>query len=89
MTMVVALTDGRDQDTPFSMAPAEFQSRLSAARDPQRPVPVFCIGYGADADMAALNDISRATGGRAAASNDPGDLASAMAQIFLAAHAAQ
>jgi hypothetical protein len=87
--MVVALTDGRDQNTRFSVPRAEFLSRLSAARDPQRPVPVFCIGYGADADMAALNDISRTTGGRAAASNDPGDLASAMAQIFLAAHAAQ
>jgi Mg-chelatase subunit ChlD len=89
VTMVVALTDGRDQNTRFSVPRAEFLSRLSAARDPQRPVPVFCIGYGADADMAALNDISRTTGGRAAASNDPGDLASAMAQIFLAAHAAQ
>ncbi len=88
VTMVVALTDGRDQDTPFSVPRAEFLSRLSAAGDPLRPVPVFCIGYGADADMAALNDISKATGGRAAASNDPGDLASAMAQIFLAAHAA-
>ncbi|GIH08200.1 hypothetical protein Rhe02_62670 [Rhizocola hellebori] len=89
VTMVVALTDGRDQDTAFAMPRTEFLSRLSTIRDPQRPVPVFCIGYGADADMAALNEISRATGGRAAASNDPADLASAMAQIFLAAHAAQ
>jgi Mg-chelatase subunit ChlD len=89
VTIVVALTDGRDQDTRFSVPGSGFLSRINAARDPQRPVPVFCIGYGADADMAALNDISRATGGRAAASNDPGDLASAMAQIFLAAHTAQ
>ena len=89
VTMVVALTDGRDQDTRFSISRSDFLSRLNAARDPQRPVPVFCIGYGADADMGALDDISRATGGRAAASNDPGDLASAIAQIFLAAHVAQ
>ena len=89
MTMVVALTDGRDQDTRFLMPRSEFLSRLGAARDPQRPVPVFCIGYGADADMGALSDISEATGGRAAASNDPGDLAAAIAQIFLAAHVAQ
>jgi Ca-activated chloride channel homolog len=86
VTLVVVLTDGRDEDTAYAMSGAEFQSRLGDLRDPDRPVPVFCIGYGADADMAALEGIAEATGGRAVASNDPGDLASAIAQIFLAAH---
>jgi hypothetical protein len=31
--------------------------------------------------------MAQLTGGQAVASNDPGDLASAMARIFLAAHA--
>jgi Ca-activated chloride channel family protein len=89
VTMVVVLTDGRDEDTPYAMPRQEFLSRLGEAQDPDRPVPVFSIGYGADADMAALDDIAEATGGRAVASNDPGDLASAIAQVFLAAHGAR
>jgi hypothetical protein len=36
--------------------------------------------------MATLNDMAKLTGGSAVASNDPGDLASAVAKIFLAAH---
>jgi hypothetical protein len=89
VTMVVVLTDGRDEDTAYAMSRPEFLSRLADAQDPDRPVPVFCIGYGADADVAALDDIAEATGGRAAVSDDPGDLASAIAQIFLAAHGAR
>ena len=61
---------------------------LQPLRDPAHRVPVYCIGYGADADMPALTAISQATGGQAAPSTDPGDLASAMARIFLAAHQA-
>jgi Ca-activated chloride channel homolog len=86
VTLVVVLTDGRDEDTAYAMSRQDFLSRLGDVQDPDRPVPVFCIGYGADADMAALNDIAEATGGRAVASNDPGDLASAIAQVFLATH---
>lgn len=86
ITMVVVLTDGRDEDTAFAMGRLQFLSRLGEVQDRERPVPVFCIGYGADADMRALTDIANATGGRAVASNDPGDLASAIAQVFLAAH---
>jgi Ca-activated chloride channel homolog len=89
ITMVVVLTDGHDQDSRFAMTREQFLARLSAERDPARPVPVFAIGYGADADMAVLTQMATITGGRAAASNDPSDLASAMAKIFLAAHAAQ
>jgi Ca-activated chloride channel homolog len=85
-TLVVVLTDGQDRDTRFAMGRAEFLNRLNADRDPARPVPVFAIGYGTDADMGVLRDIARLTGGQAVASNDPGDLASAMAKIFLAAH---
>jgi Mg-chelatase subunit ChlD len=87
VTMVVVLTDGRDEDSRFSMTQQQFLTRLTQARDPARPVPVFAIGYGADADLAVLTEMAKATGGQAAASNDPSDLASAMAKIFLAAHA--
>jgi Mg-chelatase subunit ChlD len=87
VTLVVVLTDGRDEDTSYAMPRDQFLSRLTAARDPQRPVPVFAIGYGQDADMGVLSEMARLTGGGAVPSNDPGDLASAMAKVFLAAHA--
>jgi Mg-chelatase subunit ChlD len=88
LTLVVVLTDGREQDSRYTMTRPDFLAKLSAGRDPARPVPIFTIGYGNDADMPTLTDISRATGGRAIASNDPGDLASAIARVFLAAHQA-
>ena len=47
---------------------------------------MYSIGYGADADLATLGEIARITGGQSVASDDPGDLASAMARLFLAAH---
>jgi hypothetical protein len=86
VSLVVVLTDGRDEDSPFAMSQQQFLERLGAGRDPARPVPVFAIGYGANADLGVLNEMAKATGGRAVASNDPSDLASAMAKIFLAAH---
>ncbi|GAA3457789.1 hypothetical protein [Dactylosporangium matsuzakiense] len=87
VNLVVVLTDGRDQDSRFSMPKDRFLARLGELRDPGRPVVVFAIGYGGDADMTVLREMAQATGGQAVASNDPGDLASAMAKIFLAAHA--
>ncbi|WP_433056845.1 hypothetical protein [Dactylosporangium sp. CS-033363] len=87
VTLVVVLTDGRDQDSKFSMPKDQFLTRLTGLRDPGKPVVVFAIGYGGDADMVVLREMAQLTGGQAVASNDPGDLASAMAKIFLAAHA--
>jgi hypothetical protein len=86
VTMVVVLTDGRDEDSHYSMDRQQFLQKLGNLRDPARPVPVFAIGYGSDADMTTLTDMAQLTGGQAVASNDPGDLASAIAKIFLAAH---
>jgi hypothetical protein len=86
VTMVVVLTDGRDEDSPYAMSQQQFLQRLGAVEDRAHPVPVFAIGYGANADMNGLRQMTKLTGGQAVASNDPGDLASAVAKIFLAAH---
>jgi Ca-activated chloride channel family protein len=86
VTMVVVLTDGRDEDSPYAMSQQQFLQRLGAVEDRAHPVPVFAIGYGANADMNGLGQMAKLTGGQAVASNDPGDLASAVAKIFLAAH---
>ncbi|BCY15459.1 substrate-binding domain-containing protein [Actinoplanes sp. L3-i22] len=87
VTLVVVLTDGMDQGSRFAMTNQEFQGKLAAERDPARPVPIIAVGYGANADMSALNGMAKATGGVAVAANDPADVASAMAKAFLAAHA--
>jgi Ca-activated chloride channel homolog len=87
VTLVVVLTDGDDRESRFAMPRATFLSRLTAAENPAAPVPVFAVGYGPTADMDTLGRVAKATGGQAAAANDPADLASAMAKIFVAAHA--
>jgi hypothetical protein len=87
VTLVVVLTDGQDQQSRFAMTDPAFLAKLTAGRDANRPVPILAIGYGADADMAALTTMAKATGGKAVAATNPADVASAMAQAFLAAHA--
>jgi hypothetical protein len=44
------------------------------------------VGYGPTADMKSLTAMAQATGGQAIPATNPADLASAMAQAFLAAH---
>ena len=85
-TVVVVLTDGADGGTRFAMSNADFLRRLQAGQDAARPVPVIAVGFGPDANMPALQSMATATGGRAIAARNPADLASAMAQAFLAAH---
>ncbi|MEU4563457.1 substrate-binding domain-containing protein [Actinoplanes sp. NPDC023936] len=86
-TLVVVLTDGKDAGSRFAMSGQAFRKQLETTRDPQRPVPIIAVGYGADADMAALTAMAKATGGTALSANDPADVASAIAKAFLAAHA--
>ncbi len=85
-SVVVVLSDGRDEASPFSIGQQKFLSQLRAAGDPRRPVPVFAIGYGQGADMKALQAMAAATGGQALQSKEPGDLLSAIAQLFLTLH---
>ncbi len=87
VTLVVVLSDGVDGQSRFAMPRAQFLAKLNAQRDPARPVPVIAVGYGPDADMAALRAMASATGGEAIPATDPADLASAMAKAFVAAHA--
>lgn len=86
LALVVVLTDGRDAQSRFAMTQQTFMGRLAAQQDPKRPVPIIAVGYGPDADMGALTAMSKATGGKAISSQNPADVASAVAQAFLAAH---
>lgn len=69
---VVLLTDGTNEDA----GSVPLEGLLAALRREagQRPVPVIAVGYGAEADMRALNAIAEATGGVAYHSRDPADI---------------
>lgn len=77
ITIVFVLTDGRDSGT---ISRAYFLAHLSA------DVPVYGLGYGVGADMTALREAARITGGQAIAATNPRDLDTAVAAMFLAAH---
>ncbi|MFI5935539.1 substrate-binding domain-containing protein [Actinoplanes sp. NPDC051494] len=85
--LVIVLTDGQDEESPFAMPQAEFMDKLKSEQNPEVPVPIIAVGYGQDADMGALNAMADATGGMAISADNPADMASAIAQAFLAAHA--
>jgi hypothetical protein len=80
---VVLLTDGRDEDNPDGIDRAELLEALRDEFDPDAPVPVITIGFGPDADMEALQDISEATGTRAYQAEDPEDIDEVFARAML------
>jgi hypothetical protein len=73
VNVVAILTDGADVD-PDSIGLPTLLSRLRAAYDPAKPVRIVTIGFGADADAAALQRISRATHGQSYIVKDPKDI---------------
>ncbi|UGQ15020.1 substrate-binding domain-containing protein [Yinghuangia sp. ASG 101] len=83
VNQIFLLTDGKDEDTAFGMPKAQFLAELRKLQDPRKPLPVFAVGYGANADMATLTEIATMTGGLAVPSSDPGDLIKAVAQILV------
>lgn len=81
---VVLMTDGRDErpeSLPSGMDLETLLTQLRSQHDPANPVPVITIGIGPDADMAALQQISEATGTTAYQAQDPADIE----QVFLRA----
>jgi len=88
VSMVVVLTDGADEGSRFAMPRETFLAQLAAEEGELRPVPVFTIGYGPDADMATLQATANATGGQVLVATRPTDVATAIAKVFLAAHTA-
>ncbi|NED97627.1 VWA domain-containing protein [Phytoactinopolyspora alkaliphila] len=78
---VVLMTDGRDEDNPASIGLDALIDTLRDEFDPQAPVPVITIGFGPDADMAALHEISDATGTTAYQAEDADDIE----EVFLRA----
>ncbi len=66
---VVILSDGADSDNGQTLD--QVVATLASEATPDRPVPVITIAFGPDADRAALNAISSATGGAAYRATSP------------------
>jgi Ca-activated chloride channel family protein len=70
---VVLFTDGKDED---EGGPSLEQTITALKRlyDPKKPVRLIGVGIGGEADMAALKQLTAATGGGAYAASDPRQL---------------
>lgn len=62
VNLVLALTDGREEDAPGTLDLSAAIAALQAANDPQRPVSLMMFGYG-EADIAAMQELVDANGG--------------------------
>ena len=70
---IILVTDGKNED-PGSPTLAKTVANLRAASVSGNPVPIYTIGYGADADATALKAIATATGGEYYQALDPRDI---------------
>jgi Ca-activated chloride channel family protein len=80
LNLVVLMTDGQD-DNVNGIKRADLIQQLKQTARPDRPVQIVTIAYGAEADVSALQEISRATGGRTFLARNPADVE----KVFLAA----
>ncbi len=70
---VTLMTDGSNDDISTIKLP-ELLETLRREADPARPVPLFLVGLGPGADMAALTQIADATGGKSYQAMQPEDI---------------
>jgi Ca-activated chloride channel family protein len=71
--VVVILSDGRNDD-PGSISLKALVAALKKEQDPDKPVRVYTVAYGAQADAAALSAIAKATGGQSFVASSPADI---------------
>lgn len=62
---VVVLTDGRQDNPDGEMSLSELKARLTDLADPEEPVGLIAIGYGAQADLETLEELTGIVGGQA------------------------
>ncbi|WP_238019939.1 substrate-binding and VWA domain-containing protein [Dactylosporangium sp. AC04546] len=61
--LVVLMTDGKNDDSTGGLTLDALRTKLQANAGSEKKVPVVTVGYGNDADFAALQEISRVSGG--------------------------
>jgi hypothetical protein len=79
---VVLMTDGRNED-PGSISLQQLLLRLQELRDPDKPVRMVGIAISGDADLAALRQMARVTGGEAYLAAEPTDILGVFARAVL------
>ncbi|RKT52162.1 substrate-binding and VWA domain-containing protein [Saccharothrix australiensis] len=70
---VTILTDGGNDDS-SSTGTTQLVDTLRREADPARPVPLFLVGLGPDADLDTLQRIATATGGKSYQALKPDDI---------------
>ncbi|MFC6154400.1 VWA domain-containing protein [Nocardioides yefusunii] len=80
--VVVILTDGKNEDE-NSISLKQLTKQLTELRDRNRDIRVISIGLTKDADMAALTEISAATGGSAYLAEEPNDVLTVLGEAML------
>ncbi len=79
---VVLMTDGQNED-PGSISLEQLLLRLQELKDPDKPVRVVGIAISGDADLGALRQMARVTGGDAYLAAQPEDVLGVFAQAVL------
>jgi Ca-activated chloride channel homolog len=62
--LVVLMTDGGNEDDTGGLNLDQLRAKLEANAKGDKKVPVVTVGYGNRADVAALREISRVSGGK-------------------------
>ena len=77
LNLLVLMTDGKNSDD--GLTRAELVAKLRQVAQPDRPIQVIAIGFGTDADLSELTEITAAVGGKAYSANTGDDID----QVFL------
>ncbi|MCB0913179.1 MAG: VWA domain-containing protein [Propionibacteriaceae bacterium] len=70
-SIVIVVTDGKNDDPTGGMSEDELVAKLQAAQDPAAPVRLMLLGIGDGPDQAVLSRIATTTGGTASVATDP------------------
>lgn len=81
---IVVFTDGRNTK-PGGTTLDDLELGLEKLADPAKPIRVVLLGVGPDVDLAELNAIAKATGGKAFQINDPAKIGSIFLNALLRA----
>ncbi|MCO1578968.1 substrate-binding and VWA domain-containing protein [Crossiella sp. SN42] len=79
---VVLITDGAN-DNRSGLDLNGLVQTLTAEADPAQPVPVIGIGLGPDADLNALQQVAKVTGGKAYAAREATDIRSVLMDALI------
>jgi Ca-activated chloride channel family protein len=74
LNLVVLLTDGRNDDPGGGISLEQLVQQLREGQSDDHKVRILSFAYGKDADVKALTEISRATGGAVFSSPNPADI---------------